>query len=219
MSRTLFIHIPRTAGTSIQLSGIAASTRNIGLKDDILGHMKMDPLPPESLGPIFANTMQKHIPYSYLNRNYINRFDRTFTIVRNPWARLVSLYHRSDSIPSKFTWYYYGKISWEEFLERMDGFIMTPKYYWAHPYNQWGAQLDWIDPKKVDVLRYENIHEDLNNYFNKTVDLPTVNQGAKVDYRSYYTEQKQKVADWFRVDIDYWGFDFESSATKNYWTL
>lgn len=27
----------------------------------------------------------------------------------------------------------------------------------------------------------------------------------------------QIVADWYQKDIDYWGFDFDSSATKNYY--
>ena len=36
--------------------------------------------------------------------------------------------------------------------------------------------------------------------------------------KDYYTEKTiQIVADWYQKDIDYWGFDFDSSATKNYY--
>lgn len=218
MSRTLFIHIPRTAGTAIYESGIAAGTRNVGLKKDIIKYMEMDPRSPDTIHPRFANIVQKHIPYSYLDRDYTNRFDRVFAVVRNPWARLVSLYNHADSLNVEGTWYYNPKISWEDFLNRMDDFVMTPSYYWAHPYNQWGIQLDWINPNKVHILRYENLHEELNSYFGKTVDIPLRNESKKCDYREYYTdEQIQKVARWYKLDIERWGFDFESGATKNYW--
>ena len=36
------------------------------------------------------------------------------------------------------------------------------------------------------------------------------------NYQDYYNEQTiQIVADWYEQDIDYWGFDFDTSATKN----
>lgn len=219
MSRTLFIHIPRTAGTSVFESGIAASTRNMGLKQNIVKYMEMDNRAATTINQRFAGIVQKHIPYSYLDRSYINRFDRVCAIVRNPWERLVSLYNHADSINLEGTWYHINKISWDEFLGRMDKFVMTPSYYWAHPYNQWGTQLDWVDPKKVDILRFSHLQEDLNSYFNKEVNLPKVNQSSPTDYRTYYTsEQIEKVAKWYRLDIEHWGFDFETGATKNYWS-
>lgn len=222
MSRTLFIHIPRTAGTSIQSSGIAASTRNIGLKADIQKQMSMDPRGPHTIGNSPSNRLQKHIPYNYLSREYLNRFDRLFSVVRNPWARVVSFYNYGNMMAEvntfKDTWYHQNALSFDHFLNKMDEFIMTPSYYWNHPYNQWAMQMDWINLNKVDVLRYENLSSDLNLYFNKSINLPFVNQSPSVDYKSYFNEkQKQKIADWFKVDIEHWGFDFETGATKNYW--
>ena len=221
MSRTLFIHIPRTGGTSIQQAGIAVNTRNAGLKKDIQKQMEMDPRSPQSVSPHVASMVQKHIPYSFLDREFLNRYDRVFSIVRNPWARLVSLYNHKDSVPVDGSWQRYrSTISWEDYLNRMDDFIMTPSYYWAHPYDQWGTQSDWVDIRKVNILRYENLQEDLNSYFNKSIDLPLVNQSKVVDYRTYYTdEQIEKVAKWYKLDIAQWGFNFDTGATKNYWSL
>jgi len=169
--------------------------------------------------------MHKHIPYNYLDITKINRFDNTFAVVRNPWARMVSLYHYADKISDAVagTPYYQPQISFNEFIDRMDSFRMSSTYYWNHPYDQWGAQLDWVTKQgkvKADILRYENIQTDLNHYFDKDVELKKKNIGSyKKHYTEYYNdEQKQRVADWFRLDIEYWGFTFDSGAKRNYWT-
>lgn len=168
--------------------------------------------------------MHKHIPYNYLDHNKINRFDRTFAVVRNPWSRLVSLYHYADKISNDIagTPYYQQKIDFNDFINRMDSFKMSSTYYWNHPYDQWGIQLDWITKQgkiKADILRYENICEDINYYFDKEIALEKRNVGSyDRHYTDYYNnEQRDKVADWFRLDIEHFGFTFESGASRNYW--
>lgn len=231
MSRPpLLIHIPKTAGTSLNQSGLVIPTSYKGLKDEVKKQIEMDPRNAFTVketefeylsGQDFGQRVQKHLPYSYLSREYLNRFDRVVSVVRNPWSRLVSFYNFADVMGNLFanSWYHQPRISWDEYINRLDSFTMTPNFYWRHPYDNWASQSDYVSYKKVDFLRYENITGDLSEYLGKEVELPVVNRYKKADYRTYYTEeQKQKVADWFRVDIDYWGFDFESPATKNYWT-
>ena len=135
------------------------------------------------------------------------------------------MYHHADAISSNIqgSWYHQDNISWDDYIDRMDSFRMNSSYYWNHPYDQWGNQLDWICKNytpKVDVLRYEHIQEDVDMYFETHIDLAKDNIGVyNRDYKDYYTEkQKQKVANWFRMDIEHWGFTFESAATRNYWT-
>jgi hypothetical protein len=218
MSKTLFIHIPRSGGTSIQQSGIAAGTRNIGLKHNILKQMQLDPRAAATINPVFAEKTQKHIPYHYLRREYIFSFDRAFSILRNPWSRLVSFYHYGDEL-APGSWFYRKPMSWDDYINGIDSFMMTPNYYWNHPYSQWAAQLDWLEPNRVSLLRYENLKEDINDFFGSDIKLPHVNSSVyKRHYTEYYTqEQRDKVANWFRLDINYFGFNFESGATQNYW--
>lgn len=221
MSRPpLFIHIPKTAGTSIGESGLVITPSYKGLKPNIKKQMDMDPRGPYSVNRDFGDRMQKHLPYHYLDREYLARFDRKFSVVRNPWARVVSFYNFTDTWGIKWNpgWYAQGKISWEEYLDRMDSFVMTPNFWWQHPYDHWAIQSDSVPDNRLDFLRYENLIEDLSNYLDKEIELPFKNKSKDVDYRTYYTEeQKQRVADWFRLDIERWGFDFESGAMKNYW--
>lgn len=224
MSRPpLFIHIPKNAGNSVIATNAVIPITDKALKDSIKQQQEMDPVAATTVSSIFGRRMIKHTPYNYLDREYLNRFDRVFAVIRNPWSRLVSLYNYADYISSepelKSTWYAKPKISWDEYIDRMDIFKMTPNYFWIHPYDHWALQSDWLPTKgKVDILRYENLQEDLNSYLGKQIELPYLNKGKEADYKSYYTEeQKQKVANWFRLDIDRFGFDFETGATKNYW--
>ena len=40
----------------------------------------------------------------------------------------------------------------------------------------------------------------------------------KGTYQDMYTDKTiQIIADWYKDDIDYWGFDFDTGAQKNYW--
>lgn len=227
MSRPpLLIHIPKTAGQAIVQSNLALPVNLKYINSRMRSIEEMDPnriMEIQSPPPPFF----KHIPYSYLDKSMLTRFDSVFTVVRNPWARMVSLYNYADKIRTevKDEWFKQDHISFEEFLNRRLTFRMGPGFYRAWPYDQWASQSDWIiDGKnyayKADVLRYEHLQEDLTNYLDKKVELPVVNKGIyENDYRSYYNEETYNaIADWFKVDIDRWGFTFESGATKNYWT-
>lgn len=220
-TRTLFIHIPKSAGTSISASCPSVATSPRYMTDKMLTVESMSVRNPNENSRAF----HKHLPFNYLDRHKIERFDRVFAVVRNPWERLVSLYNHADAIRPRMqkNWYNQDKISWDDFINRIDTFRINPSYYWNHPYDQWGIQLDWVsigDKVKCDILRYDHIQSDLNAYFEKNIDLKKENVGVyNKHYIEYYTEeQKQKVADWFRMDIEYWGFSFESGATRNYWT-
>jgi hypothetical protein len=44
------------------------------------------------------------------------------------------------------------------------------------------------------------------------------NTGHGLSYKDIYTKETiQIIADWYKKDIDYWGFDFDTPATRNYW--
>ena len=41
----------------------------------------------------------------------------------------------------------------------------------------------------------------------------------RLDYKELYNDKQiQLVADLFSEDIDHWGFDFDTGATKNIWS-
>ena len=222
-TRTLFIHIPKSSGTSIAASVPVLVPREQYVESSRVATARMDPRGYHLITN--PQNMIKHTPYNYLDKSFLNSIDRAFAVVRNPWSRIVSLYNHGEVVSNRTagTFYYQPKISFDEFLNRMNTFRMTPSYYWNHPYDQWGIQLDWIvkqNKVKSDILRYEYITSDLSKYFNADVDLKRENIGVYKDhYTEYYSdEQRKMVADWFRLDIEHFGFTFESGATRNYWT-
>jgi hypothetical protein len=51
----------------------------------------------------------------------------------------------------------------------------------------------------------------------KARNVTALNNGS---YRDIYTpETIQIVADWYKKDIDTWGYDFDTGPTRNYWNV
>ena len=212
----LFIHIPKTGGTSILRSLPMAKATWDHMDKSILKEFNKS----QYVEFPWYNSFAKHIPYSYMDSNIIQSYNKIFSVVRNPWSRLVSLYNYTFSERMKSsigTSYFQDFLFWDEFLDRMDSYVEDLNFFCNHPYDQWACQEKWLG-LKVDVLRYECLNYDLNRYLGKSIRLEMVNTTKKVDYKSYYTnEQRDRVEKWFQRDIDRWGFSFDTSATKNYW--
>lgn len=115
-----------------------------------------------------------------------------------------------------------------------DDFVRDRKFFtipehpgqpWMGPMNSWFNQLEWIRDEngivRCDCLRLEHLSDDMCGYFGTRVRLPEANVTKKrYDYRDMYNDETaQIVADTFQEDIDYFGFRFDGSATKNIVTL
>ena len=185
--KRLFIHIPKNGGTSVQKEMTTLS----------FGHYRWRDVP-------------RDIRYIY----------QSFAVIRNPWARMVSRYvmgiPTSNTNDHGTTWN-----TFEEFLETRH--LWTDKQ-WNDPIRSWNTQYDYVcdenDIVRCDILRLEFIDNELSPYLNLNTPYIVRENGGDYtrNYRDYYNEQTiQIVADWYAKDIDYWGFDFDTSATKNYY--
>ena len=185
--KRLFIHIPKNGGTSVQKE----TTNTLS----------------------FGHDRWKDVPRD------IRYIHQSFAVIRNPWARMVSRYvmgiPTSNTNDHGTTWN-----TFEEFLETR--YVWTDKQ-WYDPIRSWSTQYDYVcdenDIVRCDILRLEFIDDELSPYLNlNTPYIVRENVGDYTrNYQDYYNEQTiQIVADWYEQDIDYWGFDFDTSATKNY---
>jgi len=207
--KKLFIHIPKTGGISIR--------RNQKTNKHILK-------PPHSLvkEPYRLETKKMYSDYRMWWHwkcidwppQYINEY-KTFAIIRNPWDRKASQYYYT----LKRNYKEYN--SFEEFLESRNQITIRNH---MNPYMSWTTQYDYVvnHDRKIttDILRFENYDEDVNLYFNlsKNVKPSNVTGSNEGSYKDIYTpETIQIVADWYKKDIDYWGYDFDTGATRNYW--
>lgn len=148
----------------------------------------------------------------------------TFTFVRNPYARLVSIYEMAMSV---------GKVnrvlrmlgapkpSFHEWLEHTKPYGRggggKPSSKWRQ-YGTWSIE-NWIknqegDPAMDGILRLEHITTELPVIFDKIgVDLPKEiihkNRRVSADYRTYYDDiTKQIVKDRYAYDLEKFGYEF-----------
>ena len=184
--KRIFVHIPKNGGTSVE-----NSVPNIFS----FGHDRWKDIPQE---------------IRYIHTSY--------AMIRNPWARMVSRYIMG--IPTSHTDNH--GVQWKTFEE-----FLETRHVWINehfdPIRSWNTQYDYVcddnDIVRCDMLRLEHMNEELIPYLQlNTSFIARKNVGEYTkDYKDYYNEQTiQIVADWYAQDIDHWGFDFDTSATKNY---
>ncbi len=222
--RCVFVHIPKTAGQSIEqfflnLHGLSWENRSPLL-------LRYNPdanRGPESLAHLTAS---EYVECGYLTLEEFNKCFK-FSFVRNPWERLVSEYRYRQ---------YYKKYTFREFV--LNGLPSRSKYSdsYRHIMPQSEFILDENGRSLVDFIgRFENLQNDFNVICAKlgieVSVLPFKNdsagqKGAKgmlrglfsADRRgsekncfSYYDEElREVVAEMYAADIR--AFDYQFAA-------
>ena len=180
----IFIHINKTAGTSIGQA--------IGLP--VKHHL-------------MATEVMEQIGMDAWNQAF------KFTVVRNPWDKVVSHYEyrrkkNKTEIASR-------DVPFSEWVFKTYG-PNKDTFYYNNP-RSFQPQVEWL--KDTDgvvsmdyIIRFESINEGFEQVCDAIgldVELPHLNASKRVDYRSYYNaETRAIVAQWFREDIQAFGYEF-----------
>lgn len=219
--RKLFIHIPKNAGMTIR-------------KSNLLAHKIIPAGAPNHKNATYTravrdkmNSLGDH--HGYEHARWIDLSDTAkqipaFAVVRNPWDRVVSRYFFAKKVievEKKAPADYADVSSFEAFLEERHKWG-AEQYMWHRAVRGWYSAFDYVTDEfgniKCDILRFENLEEDLCKYFNlKEMSRPrnvtALNPGS---YKDIYTKETiQIVADWYLEDIETWGYDFDSGPSKN----
>ncbi len=194
--KTIFIHIPKCAGVSVNhtLFGNLAG-----------GHTTLN----EYLGIFEAESIT----------NYFK-----FTIVRNPWDRLVSAYFflKKGGFEKADKEWFESEISQYESFEQ---FVTE----WVNKenilrYNHFHPQTNYIfDKYKKVPIDFVGFFENLDNDFEYIAEkigvserLPRKNAGEHKRYQDYYNEKTiEIVAKVYEEDIRVLGYDFENTNIEN----
>lgn len=130
-----------------------------------------------------------------------------FGFVRNPWDRVVSLYERTEPLQMK------DKMIFEEFVDWIEFSSSTCIHSSPHRY-----QLDWFVDGSGTLLadfigRFETLEADWTTVAQRlgiTESLPHKRANPRSrPYVDYYTARTREViASKFKVDIDYFGYEF-----------
>ena len=216
----LFIHIPKTAGNSIQQVLDKYADENIVAVKPWQDGVEDFEIVSKKYGTSKHSTLREY-------RKILGKLDYKslykFTVVRNPWDRAISTYFYTKKYrqpqeninrPN-----YSGEIKFskEEFIEILD--IVSPVTKWVCTDNR---VLKLLKPHhnrlvKTDIdffIRYENLNDDFNQVCER-IGIPFENPGIrnKIDreyYSDYYdAETRDMVSRKFRDEIDYFGYEFE----------
>ena len=207
--KCIFIHIPKTGGTSIETSfNMFHSWKDENL-DAMFGLIQPERL--QMLG-LKSNFLQ-HLTWQELQllvpANIIENYF-SFAWVRNPWDRMVSVFSKKDpnllqqaaSVGIKL-----DNIDFEEFIDKI------AKIEHAHLRPQHEFILDEDGLPLVDFIGYfERFPEDFHILCERlgvSFDLLYKNSSNHLDYRSYYnTKTRKLVAERYSADISYFSYTF-----------
>jgi hypothetical protein len=187
----LFLHIPRTAGTSIASWIRDRDVSYIDYKeyDSNNGHL--------GLGLLKS---QLSMPY------------KSFTVVRNPWDRLVSAYFHTIFLQDTHESYKFSISTFEDFIFKLKTGLSI-----GNP-NLYQLQVDWITSPLDYILKYENLAQEftvIQDYVGNTDPLPIENTREefssvkKLPYQEYYNNNTRKtVEEICQKDILEFGYTF-----------
>lgn len=147
---------------------------------------------------------------SELGSTYWYKF--SFTIVRNPWDRVVSHYHyRVETNQTNLGTNPIGFNDWVKLAYKNN----VPEYY-DKP-KMFMPQLNWVIDTKGKILvdfigRFEQLHRDFNYVCKKLqikTTLPHLNKTERTHYREYYNYQSIEIVKaWFKKDIELFNYKF-----------
>ena len=136
-----------------------------------------------------------------------------FSIVRNPWDRVVSLYSYFTQTKKLRNKWKYDVPFFDDFVENFFRYCnsrkdlknhATPCHYYTH----------YKGKKFVDYIgKFENLNEDINSIFKrvgiKPTKLPVRNNSFRMKYQNYYTDRtRMLVKQYYKQDIELFGYKF-----------
>ncbi len=181
--RFIFIHIPKTGGTSI-------ASQIFQMCEVVVKHQ-------------FAEDIfEEREP----GREYFS-----FSIVRNPWEREVSRYcyqrqNRSDDLHREA-----NELTFKDWLKKRQedrffmNFLGAPQLDWLTDSNG-GLLVEFVARLETIKTDWKHIREKLG----VTTDIPRLNNSRHGHYSEYYDDEtRAMVEEAYRKDIDFFQYGFE----------
>ena len=192
----IFIHIPKTAGTSVEQF----------LRDNNKNELLFD--------RFVLNRSLQHLTALEFKRKLGNVFNSyyKFSIVRNPYDRLLSEYYWTP-IPN--VGYKYGKTK-SEFLDSVKN-IVKNQLYFRNNYNDHFIPQYMFLCNRTGKLLIDNLFkfEDLDfvkDYLKKKLNIkrefPHINKSIRDENKDYWDEQdKEKIYNLYKNDFILFGYE------------
>jgi hypothetical protein len=203
--KATFIHIPKTGGSSFEQ----------WVYNNVSDYDRQD----------------KHATYNQ-SKEIWNDLGTTFTFVRNPFARIVSMYHfigqraiernqkRTQGLKVKKSTSLEGDTKIEELYNKGFNYWLTSLYndtneFIDTPNGDWSRknpQTYWLENSADIIIKLEEINQKiliLEELFNCKINLPHVNKSNHKHYSEYYNNSTKKIIEeLFITDLETFGYEF-----------
>jgi hypothetical protein len=206
--RCIFVHIPRTGGTSVESALGLLGDVTVEDTNSMFGFITSPGLK-RRLG---STAFLQHLTGDQLRSLLPDQFQSyyRFAFVRNPWDRMISTYCHLDAHmvwQAKEAGRQLPGSSFEEFLELSEGFAH------AHLASQQSFLFDEKDACLVEFVgRFERLEQDFASICRKLgirPALPRLNTSARMDYRGYYNDATRRIVEHrYGEDIERFGYRF-----------
>ncbi len=210
--KCIFVHIPKTAGTSIEYA--------LGMHGD-LEHIGVEPYKNQQVNQdtLFGAESQ-HYSASELNNVLGGElFDSyfKFSFVRNPWDRLVSHAAWKADATGQLKWHRKVEVSQEEVsatIQHLSKVIQDGGVPHAHLKEQWQSIYDDHGNCLVDYVgRFECLNDgwaEVCRHIDAEADLEKRMSSVRRDYRQYFTPETAKIiGDIYNRDCELFGYSFD----------
>ena len=204
---TIFIHIPKTAGQSIENFFL----HKVGLDWERRESFLLRPKKSNELGPprLAHLRVEEYVHYGYISSELFSSYF-TFSIVRNPWDRMISFYYYLQ---------YHKRMNFTTFIKEFYRIYKEEENYWfVRP------QYEYLQNNKgkieIDYIgRFENLQKSFDYIckqlgFKRTL-LPKINISTHrpkkypSTYQHYYNSKiRNIVAEIHQKDIEYFKYKF-----------
>jgi chondroitin 4-sulfotransferase 11 len=209
--KTIFVHIPKTAGTSIEaVLGMHGDKQDIGVVPYFNQELDHEHLYGRQMQHMTAQAIRTVLNDDALFDSYFK-----FTVVRNPWDRLVSALAWTDQ-----KWVRGEELTISGFdsqVRQLHDLLVTARTAPVQlPHYLYPQSLYIFDAARRPLVnfigRYENLAADWRVICDKlrvSIELPARMKSHHRDYREYYSpETRQRVADMYALDINLFHYEF-----------
>ena len=199
----VFVHIPKTAGTSV--TNVLISYDDHILAKRLWRHLIRPLTPPQWRPRVRGAFWIGHLSAAEI-RAFVPEFDAlfTFAFVRNPWDLHVSLYEYIRRTPIHPGHAFYKNKTFAEYLE-------------TQAEDPAGRQASWLSDGSGKLLvkfagRFERLQDDFRHICEQigvAPELPHLNRTSRNDYRDYYTAAtRDLVARIDKRDVELFNYSF-----------
>lgn len=185
----IFVHAGRTGGSSLErLAGVELTTDNRTMH---LGN---------------TDFYEKHKDFQYYRENYPKEFSSffKFTIVRNPFDRIVSAWKWQTVIVKNN-----NTSTLKEFIKNRPASSKYSEKFKLEGYSIFDAinQFDYIGRFEDIITTYDYICKALNI---KAINMPHTNKTSFTQYQDYYDDETiEMVRENFQIDLELFGYEFD----------